>query len=1030
MPEQMNVSPLLDGFSVGTPVGGHFGVCCYPAVRADSQRKYIIKVISIPASQTQLDALLITGAYKDSAQAAEYFRTQAEDIVKESALLETLAQLEGFVPFEGCQLEPMQKNRIGYEVYLLSGFRLSLERYMNRHTVSHLEAVNLGIDLCTALAASRKAGMLYADLKPSNIYISNKKEYKIGDLGFIPLDALRFTPMPEKYRSSYTAPELMDDLSVLNETADTYSAGLILYQIFNNGTLPEDRTKSLPAPTAADEEMAGIVLKACAPDPSKRWQNPEEMRQALIDYMQRGTINNVPIMEPIRGRADQPPAQEEDTEAAPAEEAAIPAPEAPEAESCQPEDAEETPEEPQAKEVSPAEETAAPEEPPVEAPAEENEAVLPDETEGTEAPMETDDVLQLSVTEDETGSAESISYYESFEAIGAADDLTADSYSAVQEKTNAEEVPAPPETDDDMDPDTAQEFASLTAQFAPTASASIGGDELDQELQALNQLLRASEKPVSHERKQTPNVAPVVIKQPKKKESAVGVLFTIFLLCLLMAAGVWGYMYYSSEYLQTVNGITVEEQQGKLVVTVDSDVRDGLLNVVCTDPYGNAFTQPVQDGKAEFSQISAGTFYTVQVQIEGMHKLTKPVSQVYSTKGTVTVSALNAGAGTQDGTVVISMVLDGMEPDRWDIYYSADGEAEQTQSFTGHSVTISGLTIGRQYTFRLEAVSGESSSTPAGQSTVQFTPIALIAARDLSVTAFSGGNLTVQWNNTSSTEPDSWIVHCTGEGYDETATVYEHQAVFSGISTTRSYNVEVYANGMTQSTRISISANPITLTNFQVDDSNPQELTISWQFEGTAPEGGWQVIYTLDSSSLPSAVKAADTSAVVAPRIPGAVYRFTIQAADDTSVFGGAQVYHCPDAEDFTSRSITAGGLTAKLLVTPTNADWMNQSVPSDSFTQSFTSGQPISVVLQNQYGVYLTDMEEFSILYVFRDASGDVAPEWIGEDTATWRELWGKTSAPTAALDIPVAPTEAGSYTLDIYFNGLFVASAPLIIQ
>ena len=112
------------------------------------------------------------------------------------------------------------------------------------------------------------------------------------------------------------------------------------------------------------------------------------------------------------------------------------------------------------------------------------------------------------------------------------------------------------------------------------------------------------------------------------------------------------------------------------------------------------------------------------------------------------------------------------------------------------------------------------------------------------------------------------------------------------------------------------------------------------------------------------------------------------------------------------------------------NADWMNQAVPSDSFTQSFTSGQPISVVLQNQYGVYLTDMEEFSILYVFRDASGDVAPEWIGEDTATWRELWGKTSAPTAALDIPVAPTETGSYTLDIYFNGLFVASAPLIIQ
>ena len=98
MPEQLSVSPLLDGFAVGNPVGDHFGVRCYPAVRADSQRKYIVKVISIPASQTQLDALLITGAYKNSAEAAEYYRSLAEDIVKETALLQELSRLEGFVP--------------------------------------------------------------------------------------------------------------------------------------------------------------------------------------------------------------------------------------------------------------------------------------------------------------------------------------------------------------------------------------------------------------------------------------------------------------------------------------------------------------------------------------------------------------------------------------------------------------------------------------------------------------------------------------------------------------------------------------------------------------------------------------------------------------------------------------------------------------------------------------------------------------------------------------------------------------------
>ena len=242
MPEQIDVSPLLDGFTIGTPVNDHYGVCCYPAVKENSERKYIVKVISIPASQTQLDALLITGAYKNAAEAGDYFRQTAGDLIREVQLLQNLSRLEGFLPYEGCQVEPMQKNRTGYRICLLSGFRLSLERYMHRHTVSHLEAVNLGIDICAALAACRKAGMMYIDLKPSNIFISNKKEYKIGDLGFTPLDSMKYSSMPEKYRSCYTPPELLDDFSVLNGTADTYALGMILYQIFNHGALPQDLT--------------------------------------------------------------------------------------------------------------------------------------------------------------------------------------------------------------------------------------------------------------------------------------------------------------------------------------------------------------------------------------------------------------------------------------------------------------------------------------------------------------------------------------------------------------------------------------------------------------------------------------------------------------------------------------------------------------------------------------------------------------------------------------------------------------------
>lgn len=1013
MPEQLSVSPLLDGFAVGNPVGDHFGVRCYPAVRADSQRKYIVKVISIPASQTQLDALLITGAYKNSAEAAEYYRSLAEDIVKETALLRELSRLEGFVPYEGCQMEPMQKSRIGYEVFLLSGFRLTLERYMHRHAVSHLEAVNLGIDLCTALAACRRAGMLYVDLKPSNIFISNKKEYKIGDLGFIPLDSLKYTPMPEKYRSSYTAPELMDDLSVLNETADTYCVGMILYQIFNNGALPQEPDKPLSAPATADEEMAGILLRACDPDPAKRWQDPAEMRQALIDYMQRNTINNVPIMEPIvsetpgAGEAAAPVSQDGEAEAP--EEAD---------EAAQAEPAEETVDETaaEAPEAEDAAEDAIPK--PEDATVTEPAEIPAQEDAGGETIAETETVEET-VEETETVEA-SETVWDVPEAVDAPADVPAEEASGTQE----EYAFSPADVDAAVD----NEFASLTEHededLWPTA---IGDEDLDKELASLSKLLRSSEKPVTMERKTHPHVEPVVIKPPKKKKSAVGVLFTIFLLCLLLAAGVWGYMYYTSEYLQTVNGITVQEDQGKLVVRVDSQVREGLLNVVCTDPYGNSYTQAVQDGKAEFDKITAGTFYNIQVQVTGLHKLTSPVSQVFTTQGNTVLAALNAGTGDTDGSVSLSMIVEGAEPDQWQVYYSAEGEPELVKTFTGHNVTLENLAIGKLYTFRIEILSGINHSPASGQNTVQFTPVQIIGVRDLAVTSYQDGTLTVEWGNTASIDPDAWIVHCSGEGYDETQEFYETKAVFTGLSESKSYNVDVYAKGMTQFTRISVSANPITLTSFQVDDTDRQLLTLNWQFRGNPPEGNWQVIYTLDDSDLPSAVTANGTTATVAPRIPGAVYHFTIQTSDGVSVFGGTQVYTCPDAPDYSGHGISRSSLSVKLLETPAEAGWASGSVSSNRFTQSFTAGQSISVLLQNSYGVYLDD-EEINVLYVYRDSQGQVAPELVGEETLVWRDMFA--NSPYAGLNVPTTPSAPGNYTLDIYFNGTTAASVSLSIS
>ena len=296
MSDPKNISPLLDGFLLGAPISEHHGVVCCPAIKENTNKKCIVKIISVPASQAQFDALMLAGAYKDPGDAMEYFRGNGEDILKEAELLKSLSKIEGFLPYDGWQMEPITRRRLGYEIYLVGSYKRSLEKFMRKNAFTHLEAVNLALDLCAALSVCRQSGYLYTDLKPSNIYVSEKKEYRIGDLGFLSLDALRYASLPERYYSPYTPPELLDPMAPMNLSVDTYAVGMILYQLYNDdhlaftGLCPAE---PLPNPVHADYELSEIIMKAIHPDPEQRWKDPKDLGKAIASYMQRN--GDIPI---------------------------------------------------------------------------------------------------------------------------------------------------------------------------------------------------------------------------------------------------------------------------------------------------------------------------------------------------------------------------------------------------------------------------------------------------------------------------------------------------------------------------------------------------------------------------------------------------------------------------------------------------------------------------------------------------------------------------------------------------------------
>ena len=120
MSESNLISPLLDGFTIGNAISDHDGVRCCPAIKENTDKKYIVKIISVPASQVQLDALLLAGAYRDPADAMDYFRQIGEDILQEAELLKKLSKLDGFLPYEGWQMDLSPDTGWGMRFILLA----------------------------------------------------------------------------------------------------------------------------------------------------------------------------------------------------------------------------------------------------------------------------------------------------------------------------------------------------------------------------------------------------------------------------------------------------------------------------------------------------------------------------------------------------------------------------------------------------------------------------------------------------------------------------------------------------------------------------------------------------------------------------------------------------------------------------------------------------------------------------------------------------------------------------------------------
>jgi len=185
-------------------------------------------------------------------------------------------------------------------------------------------ALKLGMDIAAALAAFERKGVYHRDVKPGNILMDSSGNFCLCDVGEAKLENEETTlgfhgtrpyMAPEVYKLEHGYGKMHSD-----HRSDIYSLGIILYRLFNrmqfpflerNGVLSERATdsyrtyekrhhlensripdserarmlryagESLPAPAQADEQLAQVILRACAYDIEERYPTAESLLCAL-----------------------------------------------------------------------------------------------------------------------------------------------------------------------------------------------------------------------------------------------------------------------------------------------------------------------------------------------------------------------------------------------------------------------------------------------------------------------------------------------------------------------------------------------------------------------------------------------------------------------------------------------------------------------------------------------------------------------------------------------------------------------------
>ncbi|WP_049962169.1 protein kinase domain-containing protein [Oribacterium sp. FC2011] len=264
---------------------------------SSGQEEAALKAITIPQNNSEYSEMLSYESDEHTVNA--YFKDAVMNLNKETLLMAALRGNKNIVEYQDHVVNE-HKNEVGWDILIRMELLTSLTNLLRERNLKRDEVVKLGIDICNALTACQKYGIIHRDIKPANIFIDKNGNYKLGDFGVSRAMEKTQGFMSKKGTYSFMAPEVYKGESY-GVAADIYSLGMVMYFLMNARKIPFQPFESngisfrvreeclnrrmsgerIPAPTFADKALAEIILKACEFNQENRYHSAKEMADDL-----------------------------------------------------------------------------------------------------------------------------------------------------------------------------------------------------------------------------------------------------------------------------------------------------------------------------------------------------------------------------------------------------------------------------------------------------------------------------------------------------------------------------------------------------------------------------------------------------------------------------------------------------------------------------------------------------------------------------------------------------------------------------